>query len=87
VDRIHAYKGNFRFEAVWFTADNGVTKVAVFGIDIYNWHRLGDEVLGRPQGCIGSYGIEGDIIPDRASVATARELSFRYNEPLNPFEE
>jgi len=86
VDRIHAYNGNFRFEAVWLTAD-GVTNVAAFGIDIYNWHKLGDEVLGRSQGCVGSYRIKGNIVPKGASVATQLELPFRYHEPLNPFEE
>ena len=41
----------------WTAADDGVTNFAVFGIDIYCWHHLADEVLGRPQGCIGLYRI------------------------------
>ena len=69
------------------TADDGVTNVAAFGIDIYNWYNLGDKVLGRSQGCVGSYRIKGDIVPDGASVATQLELPFGYLEPLNPFEE
>jgi len=86
VDRIHAYNGKFRFEAVWATADDNRTSFAAFGIDIYNWHQLGDAVLGRPQGCLGTYRIDGDAIPDGASTAKEMELPFKYSEPLNPFE-
>jgi len=87
VDRIHAYNGEFRFEVVWATFDDNRRNFAAFGIDIYNWHRLGDRVLGRPQGCVGTYRIEGDVIPEGASTATRMELPFKYDELLNPFEE
>ena len=88
IDRIKAYNGKFRFEAVWSTADDHVTNFAVFGIDIYSWHQLADEVLGRPQGCIGFYHISKDSFPKGASVAIRSiELPYTYYEPLNPFEE
>lgn len=87
VDRIHSYNGKFRFESVWGTADDNCTNFAAFGIDIYNWHQLGDRVLGRPQGCVGTYRINGDLVPDGASTATKMELAFKYDEPFNPFEE
>jgi hypothetical protein len=87
VDRIHTYNGKFRFEVVWATSDDSRVNFAAFGIDIYNWHQLGDAVLGRPQGCIGTYRIGGDLIPEGASIATKVELPYRYNEDLNPFEE
>ena len=87
VDRIHVYNGKFRFEVVWATTDDGCTNFAAFGIDIYNWHQLGDRVLGRPQGCVGTYRIDGNAIPDGASIVTRMELPFHYGEPLNPFEE
>jgi hypothetical protein len=88
VDRIQAYNGKFRFEAVWSTADDDVTNFAVFGIDIYGWHQLAHEVLGRLQGCIGIYHISKDASPKDASVAPRSiEFPFTYSEPLNPFEE
>ncbi|OHB81757.1 MAG: hypothetical protein A2Z38_09770 [Planctomycetes bacterium RBG_19FT_COMBO_48_8] len=88
IDRIQAYNGKFRFEAVWSTADDDETNFAVFGIDIYNWHHLANQVLGRPQGCIGFYRINKNAFPDNASVASKSiELPFTYSELLNPFEE
>lgn len=88
IDRIQAYNGKFRFEAVWHTADDNVTNFAVFGIDIYDWHQLANQVLGRPQGCVGFYRISKDAFPGNASVASKSiELPFTYSEPLNPFEE
>ena len=87
VDRIHAYNGKFRFEAVWGTSDDNSRSFAAFGIDIYDWHQLGSKVLGRPQGCVGTYRIDGDGIPDGASTATRVELPFKYEQVLNPFEE
>ena len=88
VDRIHAYNGKFRFEAVWSTADDDVTNFGVFGIDIYGWHKLANEVFGRPQGCIGFYHISKDASPKGASIAARSiEFPFTYYEPLNPFEE
>ncbi len=88
IDRIQAYNGKFRFETVWTTADDNETNFAVFGIDIYGWHQLANEVLGRTQGCFGFYQINKDPFPNNASVATrSTEFPFNYSEPLNPFEE
>jgi hypothetical protein len=88
IDRIHAYNGKFRFEAVWTTADDNETNFAVFGIDICGWHLLANEVLGRPQGCIGIYRISKDSAPINSSIAVKSiEFPFTYSEPLNPFEE
>ena len=88
IDRIQAYNGKFRFEAVWSRADDNATNFAAFGVDIYDWHRLADKVLGRPQGCIGFYRMGKDAVPGNASVASKSiELPFTYSEPLNPFEE
>lgn len=88
IDRVRAYNGKFRFEAVWSRADDNVTNFAAFGIDIYDWHRLANEVLEQPQGCIGTYHIGKGAIPSNASVASKTiELPFTYSEPLNPFEE
>lgn len=87
-DRIEAYNGKFRFEVVWSTADDDVTIFAVFGIDVYAWHQLAQDVLGRSQGCIGVYQIGRKGFPKDASVAVKTiELPFTYFEPLNPFEE
>ena len=87
IDRIHANNGKFRFEVLWDTFDNNRGNFAAFGIDIYNWHRLGDQVLGRPQGCVGTYRIKGNKIPDGASIGKNIEFPAKYKEPLNPFEE
>jgi hypothetical protein len=88
IDRIRAYNGKFRYETVWTTADDKKTNFAVFGIDIYGWHQLANEVLGRPQGCIGFYKINKDPFPNNASIAKrSTEFQFTYSEPLNPFEE
>jgi hypothetical protein len=87
VDRLHAYNGKFRFEVVWGAFDDHRGHFAAFAVDIYAWHRLGGNVLGRPQGCIGMYRTHDDIIPEGASVAPGIELGFAWKEPLNPFEE
>jgi hypothetical protein len=87
VDRIQVYNGKFRFEVVWKTMDDGESHCGVFAIDIYNWHNLASEVLGRPQGCCGMYRLNKSPIPDNACVATSVELPFNYLELLNPFEE
>jgi len=87
VDRLHAYNGKFRFEVVWGAFDGHRGHFAAFGVDIYGWHRLGGNVLGRPQGCLGMYRTHGDIIPEGASVLPGIELGFAWKEPLNPFEE
>jgi len=88
VDKIQAYNGKFCFEAVWSRTDDNITNFAVFGINIYNWHRLANKVLGHSQGCFGVYGISKSTIPNKASVAhKSIELPFTYCEPLNPFEE
>jgi hypothetical protein len=87
VDRIHANNGKFRFEVVWATSDDGRVNFAAFGIDLYSWHKLGGAVLGRPQGCFGTYRIKGDTIPEGASIYAKIELPYTYGEPLNPFEE
>ena len=87
VDRIEAYNGKFRFEVVWTTTDDGLTNFAAFGIDIYEWHHLADEVLGRPQGCVGFYKVANNTIPNGAASANrSREFRFEYSEALNPFE-
>jgi len=87
VDRLHAYNGKFRFEVVWGAFDGQGGYFAAFGVDIYEWHRLGDNVLGRPQGCLGTYRTDGDVTPAGASIAPGIELGFRWKEPLNPFEQ
>lgn len=87
VDRLHAYDGKFRFELVWGAFDSQPRYFAAFGVDIYEWHRLGDNVLARPQGCLGTYRMDGDAIPEHASVAPGIALGFTWKEPLNPFEE
>jgi len=87
VDKIHAYNGQFRFEAVWGTLDNdSESHFGVFAIDIYEWHNLANDVLGRPQGCCGMYRLSKSPIPEDACVATSIELPNSYTEPLNPFE-
>jgi hypothetical protein len=86
IDRIHAYNGKFKFESVWAVSDDGSTRFVVACIDIYGWHRLGDQVLGRTQGCILSYNPKGNAIPDGASVVSNLELPYRFAEPLNPWE-
>jgi len=86
VDRIHTNNGAFRFETVWGTCDDGQRHFAAFGIKIYDWHLLANEVLGYPQGCIGMHSRNGPI-PSNASVVPMIELGFTWSEPLNPFEE
>jgi hypothetical protein len=87
IDRIRAYNGKFRFEAVWSTADDAATNFGVFGIDIYGWHQLAKDVLGRTQGCVGIYRIATDSFPENAAVAAKSiEFPFAYAELLNPFE-
>jgi hypothetical protein len=87
IDRVRAYNGKFQFDAVWATSDDGRVNFAAFAVDIYHWHQLGDAVLGRAQGCLGTYRIRGDAIPEGASIATQVELPYKWKEPLNPFEE
>ena len=87
IDRIQAYNGKFRFEVVWSTTSDNEYHFGVFAIDIYNWHDLADEVLGRPQGCCGTYRLNKTSTPENASVATSVGLPFTYLELLNPFEE
>jgi hypothetical protein len=73
---------------VWSTADDNATNFAAFAINMYDWHCLANDVLGRPQGCVGTYHFGKDAIPINASVASKTiELPFTYSEPLNPFEE
>lgn len=86
LDRIHAYNGKFKFESVWATTDDRKRNFVVACIDIYGWHRLGDQILGRPQGCIVSYQPHSNTIPDGASIATDMELPYLFIEPLNPWE-
>lgn len=86
VDSLVAYNGRFRFEACWATDDTGKCDFCICGIKIYNWEELGDTVLGRIQGCIGSYRMPSDSSPANASRALAGESPFTYSEPLNPFE-
>jgi hypothetical protein len=87
VDKIQAYNGKFYFEAVWGTLDNdNETHFGVFAIDIYQWHNLANDVLGRPQGCFGMYRLNKLPIPENACAATSLELPYNYSEPLNPFE-
>jgi hypothetical protein len=86
VDRVHANNCKFRFEVVWGTCDGECRHFAAFGIDIYNWHRLGSQALGHPQGCVGMH-FSNDPIPTNASVVPTIELGFTWREPLNPFEE
>ena len=86
VDFIRAYNGKFRFESVWATSDNGTCNFVFCAIDIYGWHRLGDEVLGSPQGCTVSYHPPSNIIPAGASTLTILEIPHYFHEPLNPWE-
>jgi len=86
IDRVHANNRKFRFEVVWGTCDDGRRHFAAFGIDIYNWHLLGNQALGHPQGCVGMH-FSNDPIPTNASVIPTIELGFTWSEPLNPFEE
>ena len=87
VDKIKAYNGKFCFEVVWGTLDDNETHFGVFAIDIYEWHNLASEVLGRPQGCCGMYRLNRSPIPKNACVATSIELPYSYLQPLNPFED
>ena len=86
IDRIHAYNGKFKFESIWATSDDGKTHFVIACIDIYGWHKLGDQVLGRPQGCIVSYHPPSNAIPKDASAVTKLEMPYVYTEPLNPWE-
>lgn len=87
VDKIQAYNGKFCFEAVWGTLDNDdKSHFGVFAMDIYEWHNLANDVLGRPQGCCGMYRLKKSPIPENACIATSIELPYSYLEPLNPFE-
>lgn len=86
LDRIHAYHGKFKFESAWTISDDGKTRFVIACIDIYGWHTLGDQVLGRPQGCIVSYHPPSNAIPKDASVVTSLEMPYVYIEPLNPWE-
>jgi hypothetical protein len=87
VDKIQAYNGKFRYEAVWGSLDNDKeTYFGIFAIDICEWHNLANNVLGSPQGCFGMYRLNKSPIPQNACVATSIELPHRYLEPLNPFE-
>ena len=87
VDRIHAYNGKFKFEAVWSKSDCGRETWAAFAIDLYDWHLLANDVLGHPQWCVGFYMIGNQPLPPDTSVAPAIELGFTWTQPLNPFEE
>ncbi len=68
IDYIHAYSGNFRFASIWETI-NGSPAV-LFSIDIYGWHRLGDQAVGRKQSCIGAYPVSQQM-PVGASVVAS----------------
>ncbi len=86
VDTIVAYNGKFRFQDVWTTSDDEKHHCGVFAIDLYEWHNLASQVLGRPQGCCGMYRLSKSPAPANASVATTLELPYSYSQPLNPFE-
>jgi len=86
VDFIHAYGGKFRFECVCAVSDDGSCNFVICAIDIYGWHKLGDQVLGRPQGCIACYQLPKNEVPAGASTLTSITIHHGFREPLNPWE-
>ena len=86
VDRVWGFNGKFEFNCCWSRSDDGRHILNIFGMRLYNWERLGDRVLGRPQGCLGFYLSPTGQIPDGASLAYTGYSPYRYCEELNPFE-
>lgn len=86
IDCVHAYKGNFRFESIWAVSDDGLCPFVIACVDIYNWHRLGNQVLGRSQGCVVSYCPASRTIPNNASLVSKIRPPFRFKDLLNPWE-
>ena len=86
VDRVLGFNGKFEFNCCWARSDNGSHILNIFGMRIYNWERLGDRVMGRPQGCLGFYVAPNGEIPKGASLAYSGDSLYRYREGLNPFE-
>lgn len=83
-DAIVSNNGKLRYECAWPQLDDG-RRFCIFGLDIYNWKSLGNEVSDEDYACIGSYFLDGHM-PAKATVATRIQVPSGFNVGLDRFD-
>jgi len=84
VDRIACNNGKLTYECVWGQSAEW-TWVCAFGLDVYDWARLGDTANHSRQGCSGFYRRTDNNPPIAASSATRVVHTFENVDRLDPF--
>ena len=86
LDTIRAYNNKLRYECVWCIADDGVNWFCCFALDLYDWKQLGSSTDGIPaRGCFGLYSVEGQVLPDGATVSRETPIEMPNVDALDPF--
>ena len=83
IDRIICRNSKCIYECTWDTDDNGFY-MCIFGLRIYNWEKLGDQIGFAKRGCVGFYRPKSGI-PAGAATASNLKIPIRLSNPLDPF--
>lgn len=73
-----------RYECTWVLSDRGEAWACMFGLQLYDWSRIGDSSVAPERGCVGIYAPPGGK-PRDASEITRLEFPVENLEALKPF--
>lgn len=82
-DRIYANNGKLRYECCWIKSDDGKQNICVFGLRIYDWSKLGDEISPEEYACLGAYMPTSR--PRLSTKGSGLHISLPKNITLDPF--
>lgn len=74
------------YECTWGLSDRGEAWVCLFGLQLYDWSRIGDASVAEERGCVGMY-VAPSGKPAAASKITRLEFPVPNVKPLHPFDD
>ena len=82
-DKIVANNGKLRYECCWIKSDDGRQNICVFGLRIYDWSKLGNEISSEEYACVGAYMSASR--PELATRGSQLHIFLPKGMALDPF--
>jgi hypothetical protein len=86
LDSIVCRRQRCRYECLWTQADGGQW-FCIWALDLDGWSELGDVTHFERRGCVGTYRLQEQPVPAKATIGTKLQFDIRDAACLDPFDD